>query len=223
MHVIVPQLRRTARLMLRRGSEALMTVFFFIMVASFFALALGGDAVLIAKAAPGVIWTSALLAALLALEAVYHRDYEDGTLDMILLSPVAPYQAAVAKMLSHWLVSGALLLPAALLMGFMLFIPAASLGVLLLSLLMGTLYLSLLGGFGAALTLGSRRPGILLVLLILPLFLPMLLLGLMAIGASLAGLPCGAYVLLQAALLLVALPLAPMAAAACLTMNMRSS
>ncbi|MDP2206776.1 MAG: heme exporter protein CcmB [Alphaproteobacteria bacterium] len=214
---------RDLRLTLGRGSEGLVTVFFFVLVVSVFALALGGDTALVARAAAGIIWTAAVLSALLTLESVYHRDYADGTLDLLLLSPLSPWHIVAAKMLSHWLLGGALLLPAALVAAPLLFIPAAALPVLLLSLLFGTLYLSLLGGLGAALTLGSRRPGVLLVVIVLPLYTPMLLLGGMAAAAALAEMPVRPYLLLQAALFLAALPLAPAAAAVSLTTNMRSS
>lgn len=214
---------RDLRLTLGRGSEGLVTLFFFLMVVTVFALAMGGDAALIGRAGAGIIWTAAVLSALLTLESVYHRDYADGTLDLLLLSPLPAWQIVAAKMLSHWILGGCLLLPAALVAAPMLFMPFGALPVLLLSLLMGTLYLSLLGGLGAALTLGSRRPGLLLVVIVLPLYTPMLLLGGMAVSAAMMAMPAKAYLLLQAALLLLALPLVPVAAAASLTTNMRSS
>ncbi len=223
MSALVALVARDMRLTLGRGSEGLVTLFFFLMVVMVFALALGGDAALIGRAAAGIIWTAAVLSALLTLESVYHRDYADGTLDLLLLSPLPAWQIVAAKMLSHWILGGLLLLPAALVAAPMLFVPFAALPVLLLSLLMGTLYLSLLGGLGAALTLGSRRPGLLLVVIVLPLYTPMLLLGGMAASAAMMAMPVKAYLLLQAALLLLALPLAPAAAAASLTTNMRSS
>lgn len=223
MHILMPHLHRSLRLNLRRGSEALVTVFFFVMIASLFALALGGEQTLVARAAPGIIWTSAALAALLALEGMYHRDFDDGTFDLLLLSPASSLGIVAAKMICHWLLTGLLVLVALLIVAPMLFIPFTQFGTLFVSLFCGTLYLSLLGGLGACLTLGSRKPGVLLVLLILPLFLPMLLLGMLAMGASLAGMAATPYVLLQFALLLPALPLAPYAASVCLTMNVRSS
>ena len=223
MSVLLPIIARDLRLGLRRGSEGFVTVFFFVLVVTVFSLALGGDAALIARASGGVLWTAAVLSALLTIEAVYHRDYADGTLDLLMLSPLAPWQLAVAKMISHWVLGGVLLLPAAVLAAPLLFVPLSVLPVLLLSLLLGTLYLSLLGGLGATLTLGSRRPGILLVVIVLPLYTPMLLLGGMASAAALAGMVAKPYLLLQAALLLLALPLVPVAAAASLTTNMRSS
>lgn len=223
MNVLKPHMARSLRLNLRRGSEALVTVFFFVMVASLFALSLGGEQNIVSRAAPGIIWTSAALAALLALEGMYHRDFDDGTFGLLLLSPVSAFAVVAAKMICHWLLTGLLVLLALLVVAPMLFIPFSQFGTLFVSLFCGTVYLSLLGGLGACLTLGSRKPGVLLVLLILPLFLPMLLLGGLAMGASLAGLPATPYVLLQFALLLPALPLAPYAASVCLTMNVRSS
>lgn len=223
MAVLLALVARDLRLTLGRGSEGLVTLFFFLMVVTVFALAMGGDAALIGRAGAGIIWTAAVLSALLTLESVYHRDYADGTLDLLLLSPLPAWQIVAAKMLSHWILGGFLLLPAVLVAAPMLFMPFGALPVLLLSLLMGTLYLSLLGGLGAALTLGSRRPGLLLVVIVLPLYTPMLLLGGMAVSAAMMAMPVKAYLLLQAALLLLALPLVPVAAAASLTTNMRSS
>jgi len=223
MAALLALVARDLRLTLGRGSEGLVTLFFFLMVVTVFALAMGGDAALIGRAGAGIIWTAAVLSALLTLESVYHRDYADGTLDLLLLSPLPAWQIVAAKMLSHWILGGFLLLPAVLVAAPMLFMPFGALPVLLLSLLMGTLYLSLLGGLGAALTLGSRRPGLLLVVIVLPLYTPMLLLGGMAVSAAMMAMPVKAYLLLQAALLLLALPLVPVAAAASLTTNMRSS
>jgi heme exporter protein B len=223
MAALLALVARDLRLTLGRGSEGLVTLFFFLMVVTVFALAMGGDAALIGRAGAGIIWTAAVLSALLTLESVYHRDYADGTLDLLLLSPLPAWQIVAAKMLSHWILGGFLLLPAVLVAAPMLFMPFGALPVLLLSLLMGTLYLSLLGGLGAALTLGSRRPGLLLVVIVLPLYTPMLLLGGMAVSAAMMAMPVKAYLLLQAALLLLASPLVPVAAAASLTTNMRSS
>lgn len=220
---VFAMIARDMRLTMGRGSEGLVTAFFFVLVISVFALALGGDAALIGRAAAGVIWTAAVLSALLTVESVYHRDYADGTLDLLLLSPLPAWQVVAGKMISHWILGGVLLLPAAAVAAPMLFMPLSALPVLLLSLLLGTLYLSLLAGLGAALTLGSRRPGLLLVVIVLPLYTPMLLLGGMAVSSAVVDMAASPYLLLQGALLLLALPLAPVAAAASLTMNMRSS
>jgi heme exporter protein B len=210
---------RDLRLSLLRGSEGMVTLFFFVVTASLFSIALGGGQEVVARAAPAILWVSAVLAALLSLETVYHRDAEDGTFDLLMLSPLSPMGIALAKMLSHWIVAGLALVIVSVVVSQMLFIPASALCTLMLSLLLGTIYMSLLGGMGAALTFGARRPGLLLALLILPLYVPMLILGVMALGAM----EPKPYLLLQTALVAAALPLAAWVSALCLQMNMRSS
>jgi heme exporter protein B len=213
---------RDLRLSLLRGSEGMVTLFFFVITATLFSLALGGEQTVIQRAAPAIIWVSAVLASLLSLETIYHRDAEDGTFDLLLLSPISPIGIALAKMFVHWIISGLALVVISLIVSQMLFVPAAALCVLLPSLLLGTIYMSLMGGMGAVLTFGARRPGLLLALLILPLYIPMLILGVMGIEASLADLPAKAYLLLQLSLVIAALPLTAWVAAVCLRMNMRS-
>lgn len=214
---------RDLRLFAARGTEAAATVFFFVIVASLFPFAFAHEPGLLQKSAAGIVWVAALLAALLSLESVYARDQEDGTFDLLLMSPVSPAGVACSKMVSHWLLSGAPLVLASLVMSLMLGIPGAKACVIALSLALGTVYMSLLGGVGAALTLGARRPGLLLAVLVLPLFIPMLILGVMAAEAALADMPLKAYLLLQAALAVAALPAAPAAAGAFLNMHLRSS
>ncbi|HYD18482.1 MAG TPA: heme exporter protein CcmB [Patescibacteria group bacterium] len=213
---------RDLRLFGARGSELAATLFFFITVASMFPFALAQDPAALAAAAPAIIWVGGLLAALLSLDTIYLRDAEDGTLDLLLMSSL-PAPVAVAKMLSHWLLSGLPLAVTAFPVAVMLGVATDDALLLCLSLLPGTIYMSLLGGAGAALTLGSRRSGLLLAVLVLPLFIPMLILGVMAAEASLADAPVKAYLLLQTALALAALPLAPAAAAAFFNMHQRSS
>jgi heme exporter protein B len=214
---------RDLRLMAGRGPEALAALLFFGVTACLFPFAFGADAGLLARAAPGIVWVAALLAALLALDAIYMRDFDDGTLDLLLMTPLSPLGVALAKMLSHWIVSGLGLVAGSLVIAPMLGAPAHAVPVLAVSLLPGTLYLSLLGGMGAALTMGARRSGLLLAVLILPLVLPMLILGLLAAEAALAGLPYKPYLLLQLALVALALALAPAGAAAFLNMHLRSA
>ena len=214
--------RRDVRLMAARGSEALATLFFFATVACLFAISMSSNEGLMAVAAPGILWISALLAGLLALDAVYVRDFEDGTFDLLLMSPLLPAGIMGAKMLSHWLLSGLGLVLASLVVAPMIKVPTEFVGVLSASLLLGTLYMSLLGGVGAALTLGARRSGLLLAVLILPLLLPMLILGVLAAEAALAGMPYTSYLLLQLAMVIAATGLAPVASAAFLNMHLRS-
>ena len=215
-------INRDTRLSLLRGSEGMVTLFFFVVTASLFPFALGGQVSVLQHAAPGIIWVSAMLAALLSIETLYHRDAEDGTFDLFLMSPASPLGIALAKMTAHWLTSGLPLVLASLVVSQMLFIPAAALGVLIPSLALGTIYMSMLGGMGAALTFGARRPGLLLALLVLPLYIPMLILGVMAMEAALAGLPATPYLLLQAALVIAALPVSAGAAALFLRIHLRS-
>lgn len=215
-------LRRDLRLAFR-GTEGVAAVFFFAAVTVLFPFALGAKEEVLRAAAPGVVWVAALLSALLSLEAVYHRDFEDGTFDLLLLSPASAAEAVAAKMAAHWAAAGLPLLLAAGVALLMLHVPAGVLGVLLASLGMGTIYMSLLGGLGAALTFGARRPGVLLGLLVLPLFVPMLVLGVMAGEAVLRGAAARPFLLLQGALAVAALPLALGAAAKLVEMQARAS
>jgi heme exporter protein B len=215
--------RRDLRLMAQRGSEAMATLLFFATVACLFAIALSANPNLLVLAAPGVLWISALLAALLALDAVYVRDFEDGTLDLLLMSPLSVPGIAGAKMFSHWLLSGLGLVVASLIIAPMMGTPLDVTGIMAVSLGLGTLYMSLLGGVAASLTLGARRSGLLLAVLVLPLLVPMLILGVLAAEAALAALPYKAYLLLQLAMVIAALGLAPAAAGAFLNMHLRSS
>jgi len=211
-------IKRDLRLSLLRGSEGMVALFFFVLTASFFSIALGGEQALVQKSAAAIIWVSAVLASLLSLESLYHRDAEDGTFDLLLMSSLSPFGIVLAKMLAHWVMSGLMLALAGIVVSQMLFIPAATLCVFLTSLLLGTFYMSLLGGMGAILTFGARRPGLLLALLVLPLYIPMLLLGGMAAEAAVAK----PYLLLQSALVVAALPLMTGAASLFLRLHQRS-
>lgn len=220
--IISSFIRRDLRLGFSRGSEAAVSFFFFFAVISLFPFAFGGDTAMLQKAAPGIIWIAAMLSAFLSLEGVYHRDYDDGTFDLLLIEGASPFFMVAAKMLSHWILSGLLLLPATIIAAVMLSLPSDAVITLSFSVAFGSVYMSFLGGFGAVLTFGSRRPGLLLALLALPLFVPMLVLGMAAAESMLAGMPVRAYLLLQISLVIAALPLAPLAAASFLKMSLRS-
>ncbi len=222
MKSYITLIKRDLRLSLFRGSEGMVTLFFFVITASLFSIALGGEKTIVQRAAPAILWVSAVLASLLSLETIYHRDAEDGTFDLLLLSPISPLGIALAKMFAHWIISGLALVIVSVVVSQMLFVPATVLCTLIPSLLLGTLYMSLMGGMGAVLTFGARRPGLLLALLILPLYIPMLIIGVMGIEAALVDLPVKAYLLLQLSLVIAALPLTSWAAALCFRMNMRS-
>jgi len=223
MNALSSMVCRDLRLFAARGSDAAATLFFFIIVVSLFPFALASEAGLLQKAAPGILWVGAVLAGLLSLENVHLRDYEDGTLDLLMMSPLSPWQLAAGKMLAHWLLSGLLLVPASVLAAFMLGVDGGAVEAIAAALALGTIYMSLLGGIGAALTFGSRRSGLLLAVLVLPLFIPMLILGVMGVEAALADLPYKAYLLLQLALVIAALPIAPAVAAAFFKMHLRSN
>jgi heme exporter protein B len=207
---------RELRLALRQGGDAAMVVAFFVLTVILFPFGVGPEPELLARIAAGILWVTALLAALLSLERLFQADYEDGSLEALALLPLALEAQVLAKCLAHWLVTGLPLTLAAPLLALLLHLDAAGYPVLVLSLLIGTPSLSLVGAVGAALTLGARRGGVLLSLLMLPLYIPVLIFGVLAVEASIAGFGARPHLLLLAALLAGALPLAPVAAAAAL-------
>lgn len=211
---------RDLRLALRQGSDAAVAVMFFVLCVILFPFGVGPEPNILARIAAGVIWVAALLASLLSLERLFLADYEDGSLELLSLSKLPLEMAVVAKTLAHWLVTGAPLVAAAPLLAVLLNMEADGFGVLVLTLLIGTPLLSLIGAIGAALTLGARRGGVLLSLLILPLYIPVLIFGAGAIDAALNGLTPRPHLLLLAGLLAAALPLAPLAAASALKQGM---
>ncbi len=192
-------MRRDLSLGLRQGIDALVVVLFFLAAGALFPFALGPQPELLAKIAAGIVMTMAALAALLSLDRLFAGDFEDGSLDGLALSPLSLELVALAKVATHWLMTGLPLLAAAPLLAFLLSLPAELYPILLLALIAVTPALSLLGGLGAALTLGARRGGLLLAFLILPLFVPVLILGMGAVGAVAQGTsPWGALELLAA-------------------------
>ena len=215
-------LRRDVLLSAGRGTDALTGAFFFALVAALFALSMGGMPDQLLSAAPGVLWVAMLLAALLAQEMIWHRDFEDGTFDHLLLAGVSPFEMVCAKMAAHWIISGLVLTVIAVPVSQILLLPAFSLLTLVPSLLVGSLYLSIFGGLGACLTLGARRPGVLMALIVLPLYVPMLLLGILALSACLSGQDALPSLLGQMALLLVALPPCLLAGSTLLKQHVRS-
>lgn len=207
---------RDLRLAWRQRSDLFMALSFFLLVAALFPFALGPEPNLLLRIGPGVVWVAALLALLLTLERLFALEQEDGSLDLLLLSPLSPEALLLAKAAGHWLTTGLPLVLAAPLLGLLYNLPAEGYGVLLASLLLGTPSLSLFGALGAALCLGTRRGSVLLPLLVLPLAVPVLIFGTAAIDATLAGLAARPHLLLLAALLLLALPVAAFAGAAAL-------
>jgi len=206
--------RRDLRLALRQGMDSLMAVVFFIIACVLFAFGVGPEPNVLARIAAGVIWVAALLASMLSLERLFQADYEDGSLEMLVLAPVALELVVAAKVAAHWLTTGLPLIVAAPLLAVILNLEADALAVLLAALALGTPGLSLIGAVGAALILGSRRGGVLLSLLVLPLYIPMLIFGVAAVDAAAGGYAVRPHLLVLAGLLVSAIALAPWAAAA---------
>jgi heme exporter protein B len=209
-------IRRDLLLAFRRRADVLSSVFFFIIVTTLFPLGVGPEPALLRTMAPGILWVAALLASMLALGRLFALDHADGTLEHMLLSPEPLALIVVGKVLAHWLISGLPLVLLAPLLGIQFDLPRASLLVLFFSLLIGTPVLSLIGAIGAALTLGLRGGGVLVALLVLPLYVPVLIFGAGAVGAEADGLGGGAHLLLLGGMLAAALALAPWATAAAL-------
>ena len=209
-------IRRDLLLAFRRRSDVLTTLFFFVIVATLFPLGVGPEAALLRTMAPGILWVAALLASMLALGRLFALDYADGTLEQMLLTAEPLTVIVIGKVIAHWLVSGLPLVLLAPLLAVQFDLPRESIAVLFFSLLIGTPVLSLIGSIGAALTLGVRGGGVLVSLLVLPLYIPVLIFGAGAVGAQASGLGSSAHLLLLGGVLAGAAALAPWATAAAL-------
>jgi len=210
---------RDLLLALRRRSDVATALLFFVIVTSLFPLGIGAEPNLLRAIAPGVIWVAALLSSLLSLGRLFAADHADGTLEQMLLGAAPLGVVAAAKALAHWLVSGLPLVAIAPVIALQYDLQPALYGVLALSLALGTPVLSLIGAIGAALTLGLRGGGVLLALLVLPLYVPVLIVGAGAVEMSAAGLDAGGQLLLLAAGLVLAAAFAPWAIAAALRIS----
>ncbi len=209
-------IRRELKLAFRGGSDAAMAVVFFIIAATLFPFGVGPDPEVLPRIGGGVIWVVALLAAMLSLERMFSADYEDGSLELFVLSPLPMGMVALAKIISHWLTTGVLLLFAAPVLAVFYNLPSAALVPLIVSMLLGTPTLSLIGAIGAALTLGARRSGVLISLLVLPLYIPVLIFGALVVDNALAGREYASLLMVLGGFLLLALAAAPWATAAAL-------
>ncbi|MCH8926001.1 MAG: heme exporter protein CcmB [Proteobacteria bacterium] len=216
MNGFLQMVARDLRLALRQRADAGMVVLFFVLTAALFPFAVGPEPNLLARLAPGIIWVTALLAVLLSLERLFLADYEDGSLELLALAPLPLEATVLAKALAHWLTTGLPLVVAGPLLALLYNMDAAGLPMLVLAMALGSPSLSLIGAFGAALTLGARRGGVLIPLLVLPLNIPVLIFGVAAIDAALAGLSARPHLLFLGALFLVSLVTAPLAGAAAL-------
>jgi heme exporter protein B len=214
-------LSRDILLAMRRRTDVLTTLFFFVIVVSLFPLGVGTEKQILRILGPGVVWVAALLASMLALERLFAADYDDGTLEQMLMTPQPLALLVLAKVAAHWLLTGLPLVIIAPLIGLQYHLPDVAQAAMMLSLLLGTPVLSLIGAIGAALTLGLRGGGILLSLLILPLYIPVLVYGAGAVTVSAIDFAdTQPYFALLGSFLLLGLVFAPLAAAAALRISM---
>jgi len=216
-------LQRDLRLALRRRGDVLNTLAFFVMVTSLFPLGVGADSKLLATIAPGILWVAALLAAMLSFARLFDSDYADGTLEQMALAAEPLGLIVLAKAGAHWITTGLLLSLLAPVLALQFGLNGTLTGTLCLSLLLGTPLLSLLGAVAAALTLGLRGAGVLSALLLMPPFVPVLIFGSGAVAAADSGTGAQSHLLLLAGLLMLALPLAPLAASAALRLAVDSA
>ncbi len=212
-------LRRDLLLALRNRAEYVMPLLFFVLVISMFPLALGAQPELLARIAPGIVWVAALLAAMLSLDSIFRSDFADGSLEQILLSAHPVAVLVLAKVCAHWLVTGLPLLVVAPVLAEMLGLPGEAQPTLLLTILLGTPSLSLIGAIGVALTVGLRKGGIILSLLVLPLYVPVLIFAASATENAAMGFDISAQIYMLLAFLFLSISLSPWATAAALRMS----
>ena len=213
-------IKRDLLLAYRFRAELINPLAFFVMVITLFPLALGAEIALLKRIAPAIIWVAALLASLMSIESLFRADYDDGSLELMVMTPHPLSILVMAKVMGHWLTSSVPLLFIAPLMGMMLHMDADIIGVLMLTLLLGTPVLSLIGGIAVALTLGLRKGGALLAILVLPLYVPILIFASSAIDAAMTGFPVSGHLSMMCAILFLALTLTPLPTAAALKMSL---
>ena len=201
------------RLLYRRRQELVNPLIFFLMVCTLFPLAVTPEAERLREMAPGIIWVAATLASLLSLDMLFKHDFEEGALEQLLFSNQPLYLLALMKTACYWLMTGLPLVIVSPLLGLMLFVPSEAMLTLMLTLLLGTPVLSFIGGIGAALTVSLKRGGVVISLLILPLFMPVLIFGSSAVAAAAQGLPVNGHIAWMLVLLLMSVLLAPLAIA----------
>ncbi len=214
MNRFVALVRRDLALGLRQNGTMVATLTFFVLAVALFPLGVGPEPGILSRIAPGVVWVAALLATTVSLDRLFQADYEDGSLELLLLQPLPLELTVLAKCLAQWLLTGLPLTVLSPLLGVLMQLHPDGLGVLTLAMAAGTPALSLIGAIGAALTVGVRRGGVLLSLLVLPLMIPVLIFGVAAVDAATQGLGARPHLLLLGGMSVAALALAPLAAAA---------
>jgi heme exporter protein B len=208
--------RRDLRLALKRGGDSANVVVFFVLAITLFPLGVGPEAATLARIAPGAVWVAALLAAMLSLDHLFRADHDDGSLELMALAPSPLEITVLAKCLAHWLTTGVPLVVASPLLAVMLDMSGDGLGALVVAMALGTPTLSLIGAIGAALTVTLRRGGVLISLLVLPLYVPILIFGVGAVDAAVYDLSVRPHLMVLGGMLLGALALCPWASAAAL-------
>lgn len=218
--MLIRVVRRELQLAFRSGAEIVNPLWFFLIVITLFPLGVGPEPQLLARIAPGIVWVAALLASLLALERLFRDDFLDGSLEQLLLLPTPLPITVIGKVVAHWLLTGVPLILLSPLVALLLSLDMASWRAVALTLLLGTPTLSFLGAIGVGLTVGLRRGGVLLSLLILPLAIPVLIFASAAIDAAGMGLPIGGYLAILGAMLVLSAMLSPFATAAALRISL---
>jgi len=222
MKPFIEIVRRDLKLTIRQGMDSVMVVMFFVIAVVLFPFGIGPETNILARISAGVIWVAALLASMLSLERLFQTDFEDGSLELLIMQPIALEITVAAKIMAHWLTTGLPLIVAAPLLAVLMNMESSGFMVLILTLTIGTPALSLIGSIGAALILGARRGGVLLSLLILPLYIPVLIFSVSAIDAVLNGLAWRVQILILSGFLVGVLPLSLCASAAALRQALRS-
>ena len=222
MKPFIEIVRRDLKLAIRQGMDSVMVVMFFVIAVVLFPFGVGPEPNILARISAGVIWVAALLASMLSLERLFQTDFEDGSLELLIMQPIALEITVAAKIMAHWLTTGLPLIVAAPLLAVLMNMEGRGFLVLILTLTIGTPALSLIGSIGAALILGARRGGVLLSLLILPLYIPVLIFSVSAIDAVLNGLAWRVQILILSGFLVGVLPLSLCASAAALRQALRS-
>jgi len=212
-------LKRDLLVALKRRNDLLNPIMFFFIVVTLFPLGISSDPNQLSVISAGVIWVSALLACMLSLDNLYRADYEDGSLEQLLLSPQPLYFLVLAKNISHWLISGLPVVILSPVLAYMMYLPAEAYWTLVLTLLLGTPVLSLFGSIGVALTVGLGSRGLILAVIVLPLSMPVLIIGAKAVNDVIFGMPVSAHFAMLGAMLALALSLAPLASAAALKVS----
>ncbi|WKS82089.1 heme exporter protein CcmB [Edwardsiella tarda] len=219
--MILAVIRRELRIAARSGAEIINPLWFFLIVVTLFPLSIGPEPQLLARIAPGIVWVAALLASLLSLERLFKDDFLDGSLEQLVLMPAPLTLTVLAKVVAHWLLTGLPLLILSPLVALLLSFNVATWQAVALTLLLGTPTLSFIGAIGVALTVGLRKGGVLLSLLVLPLYIPVLIFATSAIDVASMGMPIGGYLAILGAMLAGSMTLAPFAAAAALRVSIQ--